>query len=271
MALKGNLRDFSIAQLLNLVNLARKTGTLTVEGQDQAAWVSFREGKLTYAQVGADDGTILGILTKMGKLSAVQAQTLKNHSVTRGDKELGLLLINAGYINQQEVLDCVKSHMLNNVYHLFSWVDGFFRFDQDVYPPEDRITIRVDLEEVILEGSRRVREWEQLQDEIPNLDMALSFVERPGTNIKDINLNLQEWNVIHYINPKNSIRRIAKANRLSDQEIRRIVFGLIQAGLVELVRPEGMPLPPQARRIQPLDRRQHASIVNRLINRIRSL
>ena len=32
MALKGNLRDFSTTQLLNLINLARKTGTLTIEG-----------------------------------------------------------------------------------------------------------------------------------------------------------------------------------------------------------------------------------------------
>ena len=28
MALRGNLRDFTITQLLNLVNLAQKTGTL---------------------------------------------------------------------------------------------------------------------------------------------------------------------------------------------------------------------------------------------------
>lgn len=34
MALKGNLRDFSTTQLFNLINLARKTGALTIEGQD---------------------------------------------------------------------------------------------------------------------------------------------------------------------------------------------------------------------------------------------
>jgi hypothetical protein len=33
MALKGNLRDFSTTQLLNLINLARKTGALTIEAQ----------------------------------------------------------------------------------------------------------------------------------------------------------------------------------------------------------------------------------------------
>ncbi len=33
MALKGNLKDFSFLQLLNLINLANKTGTLTLKNQ----------------------------------------------------------------------------------------------------------------------------------------------------------------------------------------------------------------------------------------------
>ncbi len=55
MALRGNLRDFSITQLLNLINLARKTGTLFIEGPNETARVAFREGKLAFAQVGQDE------------------------------------------------------------------------------------------------------------------------------------------------------------------------------------------------------------------------
>ena len=40
MALKGNLRDFSITQLLNLVNLAHKTGLLNLEAPGDTAQVS---------------------------------------------------------------------------------------------------------------------------------------------------------------------------------------------------------------------------------------
>ncbi len=32
MALRGNLRDITFTQILNLINLAKKTGTLIVEG-----------------------------------------------------------------------------------------------------------------------------------------------------------------------------------------------------------------------------------------------
>ena len=46
MALKGNLRDFSTTQLLNLINLARKTGTLSIQTESESAQMSFREVKL---------------------------------------------------------------------------------------------------------------------------------------------------------------------------------------------------------------------------------
>lgn len=271
MALKGNLRDFTVTQLLNLINLAHKTGTLTVEGPSETAWVSFHTGKLIYAQMGNEDGTLVGILKRASKLSPRQAQVIKTNASGKSDKELGLLLINAGYLSQQEVLAALRGNVLDIVYRLFTWVEGFFRFDADVLPPRDRITIRVDLENVIIEGSRRVREWEQLQEEIPNLDMALNFVDRPGANIRDVNLNVDEWKVVSYINPKNSIRQIAKANKMSEVEIRRIVYGLLQAGLVDIIRAEGMPVPAQAQQIQPMDTQEQATLVNRLIQRIRSL
>lgn len=271
MAVKGNLRDFSVTQLFNLINLARKTGTLTVEGPSEAAWVSFNEGKLIYAQLGSEDGSLIGILARSGKLNAKQIQLIRTNAGDKNDKELGLLLINAGYLSQQDVLAGIREYLLASVYRLFTWGEGHFRFDNDVLPPEDRITLRLDLENIIMEGTRQLQEHEQLIEEIPNLDMALNFVERPGANIRDVNLNVQEWKVVSYINPKNTIRQIAKANKMSDMEIRRIVFGLLQAGLVEIVRPEGMPLPPQARQLPPVDKTKQTTLVERLISRIRTI
>jgi hypothetical protein len=271
MALKGNLRDFTVTQLLNLINLAKKTGTLTVEGPEETAWVSFHGGRLIYAQLGTEDGTLTGILRRSRRISNRQAQIIKKHAPSKSDKELGLLLINADYLSQQDILDSIRKYILNIVYRLFAWGDGFFRFDNNVLPPGDRITIRISLENVIIEGSRKVREWEQLREEIPNLDMALNFVDRPGANIRDVNLNVDEWKVVSYINPKNSIRQIARANKMSEVEIRRIVYGLMQAGLVDLIRAEGMKMPAQASQIKPMDQQEQASLVNRLIDRIRSL
>ncbi|MBN2148584.1 MAG: DUF4388 domain-containing protein [Anaerolineales bacterium] len=274
MALKGNLRDFSITQLLNLVNVAQKTGTLIIQGSSEEVWMSFREGKLAYARDGQDDGTLATVLYRSKRLSAGQYRAIQERTSAMSDKELGLLLINANYISQQDIIASLQTYFLNIVNRLFTWVEGLFRFENDVMPPDDKITVRINLENIIIEGSRRMREWEQLQEEIPSLDVAMKFTDRPGTNIRNVNLSVEEWRVVSYINPKNSIRQIAKATNKSDLEIRRIVYGLLQAGLVELVRAQGVPRPvvPAARPALPqTSKEEQKSLINRIISRIRSI
>ena len=279
MALKGNLRDFSTTQLLNLINLAKKTGTLMIEGPGQSAQMSFRGGKLIHAQMGQEDGSLALILRRAGKLTDEQVKAVRARTATTNDKEIGLLLINAGYVNQGDILAGLRNHILDIVYRLFTWVEGLFSFDPTRLPGDERITVPIVLENVIMEGSRRMREWEQLTEDLPNLDMALKFADRPSADIRKMNLSVEEWRVVNYISPKNSMKAIAKANNLNDLEIRRIVYGLLQAGLVEVIRPEGMARPQllatpgrkPAAAAAPVNKAQQTSVVNKLIARIRSL
>jgi predicted DNA-binding transcriptional regulator len=276
MALKGNLNDFSLTQLLNLISLANKTGTLVVEGQSDAARVFFRDGKLAYAQFGQEDNSLVGILHNTNRISAAQYRGIKEKAKGVSDKELGLMLINANYFSQQDIFSSLQNYFTGVLNRLFTWMEGFFHFETNLAPPDDRIMVKVSLENIILEGTRRLKEWEYLQDEIPSLEMALKFVDRPGTNLRNINLSKEEWRVISFVNPKNTMRQIAKALHLSDLEIRRIVFGLLQAGLIEIVRPAGglqsmpgfvkLPVNPT-----PVNKEERKSLINRIISRIRSL
>ncbi len=271
MALKGNLRDFTITQLLNLINLARKTGTLVIEGPTETARVMFREGKLSFAQFGREDSGLASVLARCNKISAQQYKILRERTAHMTDKELGLLLINAGYLSQEDILFSLQQYFVEVVRRLFTWVEGFFRFDQDMLSLDGKITVKIDLENLIIEGSRQLREWEQLQEEIPSLEMALKFTDRPGANLKNINLSVEEWRVVSYVNPKNTINQIARTVKMNDLEIRRVVYGLLQAGLVELIRPGGAPPATPSRAFPTENKEEQKSLVNRLISRIRSI
>lgn len=289
MALKGNLRDFSTTQLLNLINLARKTGTLTIQSNSELAQMSFREGKLIYAFMGEEaENHLAQILYSAGKLSEEQARLIQTRARGTSDKQLGHMLIQRGHITQSDIIQSVRHNILDTVYRLFTWVEGLFRFDANTLPSPGHITIPIDLESVIMEGSRRLKEWEVLKEELPDLDISLRFTDRPDARLRNINLTVEEWRVVSFVNPRNSIRQIARANNLSDFEIRRIVYGMLQAGLVEIVQqPKAKPpipsAPPQQTAAQqpttqaaPKEIEQQSpsvkrSIVVRLIDRIRGL
>jgi len=291
MALKGNLRDFSTTQLLNLINLAKKTGILkiyegiptlekdandrikVIPGNERAS-VAFKDGKLVHASMGNQDGNLATVLYKAGKLNQRQAQVIRERARNTSDKALALLLIQASYVTQVDIVSSIQQYMLDIIYELLSWPEGPFLFHEGQTVGDDRITVPIDLENVIIEASRRIRELALLTEELPNLDLALKFPEVPGDKFKGIHLNVEEWRVVSFVNPKNSIRQIARATNLSDTQIRRIVYGLLQAGLVELVRPPEME--EQARQAAALRRRREMpqvqpTVINRLIERIRTL
>jgi hypothetical protein len=294
MPLKGELRDFSTTQLLNLINLAGKTGTLTifkgtktgeteeVNGKKrekitagpERARVSFRTGKLIFATMDGQDGNLVAVLNKAGKLTDDQARIIRERAKNTADKALALLLINANYVTQNDVVECIKQHTLNVIYSLMSWNEEPFRFDDDVLPDASRIQVPIDLENVIIEGARRIKEIEELNQHLPNLDMALKFPDNPKEKFKGIHLSVEEWRVVSFVNPKNTIRQIARANNMSELEIRRIVYGLEQAGLVEMVKPPGMETGPAktAGRARPQQKPPADKVMlNRLIDKIRSI
>jgi hypothetical protein len=268
MALRGNLRDFTVTQLLNLINLARKTGTLILDGPSEQAHVSFRQGKLAYARIGNEDGGLATVLHQANKLRLAQYRALRDRAGAMTDKELGLLLVNAGYVSQEDILLNLQAHFTDVIRRLFTWVEGLFRFENEMPPPHDRINVKLDLENLIIEGSRQLREWEELQDEIPSLDLALKFTDRPMTNL---NLSVQEWQVVKYVDPRNPMKRIASAAKLSEMEMRRIVYGLLQAGLVTLVHPAGMRRQLNPRMFPTRDKEEQRGLINKLIGRIQRL
>jgi hypothetical protein len=275
MALKGNLRDFSTTQLLNLINLARKTGCLTVRTPSDAARLYFRDGKLVHAHTAGEDGHLTTMLLKAGKLSTQQGQKLAARPEAHNDTQLGLLLINAGYVSRDDIIQSAKRHMLDIVYALFGWYEGQFEFVPDAAPSADRIMVPINLESVIIEGSRRLQEHERLQDELPDLEShVLRFTSNADARLRAVNLSVEEWRVISFISPRNTIKMIAQANNMDDFQIRKIIYGLVQAGMIETARVPGQAAPPAAagRKLgvekPPAVKR---SVIERLISRIKRI
>jgi DNA-binding IclR family transcriptional regulator len=87
----------------------------------------------------------------------------------------------------------------------------------------------------------------------------------------NLNLSVEEWRVVKYVDPKNTMKQIASASKLNDMEIRRIVYGLIQAGLVEMVRPSTAPLQLNPKMFPTKDKVEQRNLINKLIGRIQRL
>ena len=274
MALKGNLQDFSLHQLLNLINLAHKTGQLTIagtNGHSESAYLFFREGKLIHASFDNAPDRLTDMLVKVGKITPEQAGAVQERSRVNTDKELGLLLMQYGILSQTDIVQGVRSFLLDSIYQLFTWPSGNFRFEQNQIPSDERITVPLNLESVILEGARRQERFEALRRLVPDLDLPLKFAGKPNGNLRNISLSADEWKVISLINSRNTIRQIGQFLSLDEYGVRQVVGRLREAGLIELSEPEAAPPVPEPRRpAQPLPgAKVKRNIILRIIDGIR--
>jgi hypothetical protein len=156
-----------------------------------------------------------------------------------------------------------------------TWNREPFEFEENSPAPGDRIIVPINLENVIIEGTKIIHDQKRLEEELPNLDFALKFRESPGEALKNIQLSTADWRVVGFVNPKNSIRQIARACNMTDTEIRRVVHALREAGLVELVKPPSAvkTSKPGARGLRAESKAGQPSkaVVNRLIAKIKEI
>jgi hypothetical protein len=237
MALKGNLKDFSLTQLLNLIRLARKTGDLIVEESGGPLHVFCQDGRLTGL---ARDGrkTPLGeVMLKAGRVTDEELKLVRSGMALNSDKELALRLMDLGVVSRDDVIQVISQQMLETLYPFFSASRGSFNFDPDARPPEDDLTIAMELEAVILEGGRRTREAGRLQEVIPSLDIVPRLAPQQDAKMRSINLSVDQWKVISFINGRNTMKQIGDYAGLSEFLSRRVFQELVTASLVELGEP----------------------------------
>ena len=238
MALVGNLRDFGLSEFLYLVDRGYKTGRLTLQKPGDRAELYFQTGKLVYANHFNQEERLGDMLVRMGRITQEQCNiALRIQHTQEPNKPLGIILVSRGMVTTEEINKSVRVQIEEITYSLFGWNDGDFRFEPDVAPPPESIIIPLSIENIIMEGTRRIDEWTRIRDKIPSLDVIVRFSDQPYERAKSVNLTQDEWRIFARINGAATIRQIASQTGLGEFEAARIIYGFLAAGLVILMRP----------------------------------
>ena len=116
------------------------------------------------------------------------------------------------------------------------FTDGQFAFEPEV--PADRKTVRQSSTNLLLEGARRLDDWDVLSQHIPDVELIPEFV-LPDDDAagKQITLNTSEWVVLSKIDGVRSVKEVARAAQLSDYHTCRLLYPLIANRLIRLREP----------------------------------
>ena len=130
MSLIGNLEDLGLGEILQIINLSRKSGVLTVRSEGRKAILMFRSGQVVQAMSTVFHRGIGELLIRRGAID--EMTLLKAVDMVHSDKKknlLGSTLIKRFGVPQEVIEEVVREQIERVVYSLFSWTEGTFDFE----------------------------------------------------------------------------------------------------------------------------------------------
>ncbi|MBU8934189.1 MAG: DUF4388 domain-containing protein [candidate division Zixibacteria bacterium] len=240
MSLSGNLKTVSFPDILQLLSTGKKTGILSVETATRGKLVAFKDGNIIHAaSVNSSEDLLGNMLVNRGRISKADLErAITLHRQT--GRQLGTTLIDMKIFDKAEVAEVLKQQVEEIVYNLFSWSDGNFVFREDETPKDAPFLVDLSTMNVILEGTRRIDEWMEIQKVLPPDDVMLAISKIPKISGDEIRLSVPEFQILSQIDGERSVSDLISTSAVGEFVTSRSIYRLIVNKLVEAVgRQEG--------------------------------
>lgn len=240
MSVTGHLRTMAPGHLFQWLSFSQKTGKLVVRNATVEKTVFVHEGKITTSG-STDPREYLGqFLMSHGYIT--EGELKKAMEVQDQSKILlGKILVIIEAITEDDLKRLMRKKVEEEIYDIFLWPDGEFEFIDAEKPKMDLVPMNVDLTGIVMEGSRRVDEWDRIRKVVTGQDL----VPVPAGKIPTEKLNEAQKRIVDVIDGQRTIADIILESRSSGFVVSRTVFELVKGKkmtLEERRRPE----PPQA-------------------------
>ena len=266
MALQGTLKDFGIAEILQLIGQQAKSGVLHLKSRDQEIHITISDGSVVYAEFAGRRarerlGTMLvraGLISEMDLRRALDEQT-------RTLRRLGDIVVEMGLISDDDLRQMTALQTTETVYKLFHWKSGTYQFEPGAIE-YDHITVTpLRAETLLMEGFRQVDEWPMVRRKISSPHMTFERLreleaEREHTHSVTVSLGpaggeentfgglrdrsgehsglgAAERKVYQLAEPGRTVERIVDLSRLGEFETCKALLTLSNLGFLRPITP----------------------------------
>jgi hypothetical protein len=235
MALEGTFRDFHIADIVQLIGLQRKSGTLTLEGEDETLTVTFQDGAVVWAQSGRDpwERRMAHVLTLRGLVTSAQLQEALT-AQKDSKKKLPTILAERGFLQKKDWESVLAQEVEETVYRPFRWTAGRYRFVPEAVDLAEGKIGPLGAENVLMEGIRRVDEWPMILEKIPSTAMVFKVGSRIG-KLNPKKVELSEVKMLDLVDGKGTVQELVDRSGLGEFAAMRGLASLIAAGAIASV------------------------------------
>ena len=249
MALAGTLKDFGIADILQLIAQQQKTGILHLRSKDQEVKVGFVDGAIVSAEsVSKKKRDLFGHMLVAAELITEAQLELALETQKRSLQRLGDCLISQGVLTKDQYRRIAQLQFNETLYRLFTWKTGTYEFEQGPVHHDTHDLEPVRAESVLMEGFRMVDEWPVIRKRIPRYDLVFApgkYLPPDGPSTESgaefASVGASERRVFALVNGYRDVRKLVDLSCLGEFETCKALCNLANLGHVNALMPVGEP------------------------------
>jgi hypothetical protein len=226
---QGRLGNFLITDLLQMIQLSGKSGTLALLQGWNTRTIVFEKGRITYVASGSRLPSQFDLLVRTGRLTRQQVEAFRQRRPGKTEEQMIDELIARKLLDRAAIDRCNEQLLESAIYTLFLWRNCAFTFKTGEVSKANGVPVAVDGNHLIIEGTRRVDEWIEISPVVPSVFMI--FRKRPHLVERTIPEHLRT--VYDCVNGDRDVTGIARATGLSQFDAARALYELAQDRFVE--------------------------------------
>lgn len=230
MALEGSLKDFGLADILQLIYFQKKTGVLALSGKMDRVRLTFYEGNVASAESRkrVEESRFGKILAKKGVIKEEDLKASLEEQKTTGLR-LGDIFLKNGLVKKEDIRDTLISQMTETVVQLFSWKEGTYEFQAQQVTVSQDIPVTLDTQHLLMEGLRVLDEWSLVEGKI-TLDTVFAKTGETEASLTDA-----EESILQFVDGENDVSIIIDLSGVDDFEASKLLVSLMERDIIEPV------------------------------------
>lgn len=172
LVFEGRIEEFSVTEIIHLIEMGRKTGMLVIEGAHEQVTIYFKEGKAVYANPTYKRERLGNILVKHGVVTreVVNEALVRQRQLRRRNERvrIGSVLLDMGVVDREQLTNYIATQITESIYISMGEIKGNYKFLSGIDLSPHDIIVEMDIQGIVYEGMRRVDEWEMIIDKLPD-------------------------------------------------------------------------------------------------------
>ncbi len=221
MPLAGTFRQYSLPDVLEVIESGRRSGRMVATGAARVAHIYFADGHWVHAERLGMGLSLAEQLVQAGLVHPTHISQTFNlrmeDTITLPDDQLVRMLTSSGLLTLDQLRDWATTDAVSMLAYMLTWTDGEFSFEDGIPAPAGELVLPLPLGQLVTRALQATRSSAPVPEVIPlSPEIVIAFNDIDADSEEAIQVTRDQWRVLSAVNGQTPLWSIADA--LSEQE-----------------------------------------------------